>query len=455
MRLLLVTDSYPPLIGGADRQVQMLAHAMHEAGAEVTVATSAQPGLPAVEDDAGVAVHRIRSLGASLPWASRDPGRRHHPPFPDPVTSLALWRLIRRSRPDLVHSYGWITYSAAAALTGSGIPLVVSARDYGYVCGVRNLLHVRGEVCSGPAPRKCLRCATGTYTQEEAGNAVLGRAGARLTLGARLRGAAKGLVAVGGTYLGRPLLRRHLRGLHSVSHFVQGVMDTHLVGPASHLPVDRVIPSFLPPAEPGRPHDDVPSDLLARLPDEPFILFVGALLPQKGIWPLLRAYERLRSPAPPLVLLGPASWKSPATFPSGVLALGAAGHADVMAAWDRALLGVVPSVGAETFGNVVTEAMSRGRAVVASRLGGIVDIIEDEVSGLLVAPGDDRALAAGIQRLIDDPVLRERLGAAAAERVQRFAADRVLPQFEDLYRDILALDAPDRPRIAGAVDGRP
>jgi glycosyltransferase involved in cell wall biosynthesis len=126
-----------------------------------------------------------------------------------------------------------------------------------------------------------------------------------------------------------------------------------------------------------------------------------------------------------------------------------------MAAWDRALLGVVPSVGAETFGNVVTEAMSRGRAVVASRLGGIVDIIEDGVSGLLVAPADDRALAAGIQRLIDDPELREHLGAAAAERVHRFTADRVLPQFEDLYRDVLALDASGRPRIAGAVDGRP
>jgi glycosyltransferase involved in cell wall biosynthesis len=214
--------------------------------------------------------------------------------------------------------------------------------------------------------------------------------------------------------------------------------------------VDRVIPSFLPPSEP-----DVPdATILARLPEAPFILFVGALLPQKGIWPLLRAYSRLRPPAPPLVLLGPASWKSPATFPDGVLPLGPASHATVMAAWDRAMFGVVPSVGAETFGNVVTEAMSRGRAVVASRLGGIVDIIEDETSGLLVPPADDRALAAAMQRLVDDAGLRERLGAAAAERVRQFSAARVIPQFEDLYRDVLqraGVDGARRPVARAAV----
>jgi glycosyltransferase involved in cell wall biosynthesis len=126
------------------------------------------------------------------------------------------------------------------------------------------------------------------------------------------------------------------------------------------------------------------------------------------------------------------------------MALGATSHATVMAAWDRALFGVVPSVGAETFGNVVTEAMSRGRAVVASRLGGIVDIIEDEASGLLVPAGDEEALAAAMQRLIDDDDLRSVLGDGARTRVERFAASRVLPRFEDLYQQLSrqGLDGP-------------
>ena len=126
------------------------------------------------------------------------------------------------------------------------------------------------------------------------------------------------------------------------------------------------------------------------------------------------------------------------------MALGGTSHATVMAAWDRALLGVVPSVGAETFGNVVTEAMSRGSAVVASRLGGIVDIIEHGRSGLLVPPADAAALAAAIQQLIDDPALRERIGSEARRRVELFAASRVLPRFERLYRDVIA--GRDRPQ---------
>jgi glycosyltransferase involved in cell wall biosynthesis len=446
MRLLLVTDAYPPLIGGADRQIQMLAHAMRDAGHEVVVATPWQPSLPQREDDEGVDVRRLRALATVLPMFSRDPGRRHHPPFPDPLTAIALRRLIRRHRPELVHSYGWITYSVVAALVATSIPLVVSARDYGYVCAVRNFLHYQGEVCSGPSPLKCLRCAAATYTADDAGNGVLGGTDARITAGNRFRGAGKAVVAVGGTYLGRPSLRRRLAGLHSVSTFVRSVMDRDLLGGSAERLVERVIPSFLPPRDlrefADLPVRDAPDPaFLARLPAEPYLLFVGALLPQKGIWPLLAAYRRLRDPAPPLVLIGPSSYKSPTTFPPGVVALGPATHATVLAAWDRAILGIVPSVGAETFGNVVTEAMSRGRPVVASRLGGIVDIIEDGVSGVLVRPADPDALAAAIQRLIDDDVLRERLGVAARDRVELFAASRVLPQFEQLYSDVLAASA--------------
>lgn len=437
MRLLLVTDSYPPLIGGADLQVQMIARAMRDAGHAVMVATPWQPELSEREDDAGLQVRRTRALSTRVPWFAKDPGRRHQPPFPDPATIVALRRLIREHRPDLVHSYGWISYSAAAAMLGTDLPLVLSARDYGYICAVRNYLHYQGSVCSGPGLAKCLRCAAHTYTQDEAGNAVLGRAGAPVTARSRIRGAGKGMVAVGSVFLGRRLLTRRLRGLHSVSTFVRGVMDRHLVRGGTpgepRLVVDDVIPSFLPPAEEGAPD----ASLLGRLPAEPFILFVGALLPQKGIWPLLAAYQRLRRPAPPLVLLGPSSYKSPTELPEGVFAAGATSHATVMAAWDRALFGVVPSVGAETFGNVVTEAMRCGRAVVASRLGGIVDIIEDDRSGLLVPPGDRVALAQAMQRLVDDAVLRERLGAAAVQRVDQFAAARVLPRFEALYREVL------------------
>lgn len=94
--------------------------------------------------------------------------------------------------------------------------------------------------------------------------------------------------------------------------------------------------------------------------------------------------------------------------------------------------------------NVVLEAMAMGRPVVASRSGGIPELIEDGVSGLLVPPGDAPALAAAIQRLADDRALRERLGAAARQRVEdRFDIDRNIRAYVELFTSLATQDAWD------------
>lgn len=97
-------------------------------------------------------------------------------------------------------------------------------------------------------------------------------------------------------------------------------------------------------------------------------------------------------------------------------------RSEVIAALGAADLLVAPSVVArngkrEGIPVVLMEAMSCGLPVVASRLSGIPELVEDEVSGLLVEPGDVGGLAAAIRRLVDDPLLRARMGAAARARV--------------------------------------
>ena len=435
IRLMLATDSYPPFVGGADRQVQYLAHAMRDQGHEVTVVTPWQPGLPTREDQDGVLVVRVRPLATRVPWFSRNAGRRHHPPFPDPGTVMAVRRLLDERRPDVIHTYGWISYSVALAARRRHARLIISARDYAHICAVRSFLHSSGVVCSGPGLSKCTSCAITTYTLDDSGNAVMGRRDLPIRMPHRIRGLGKAIVAVTSVRLGRPVLLGPLRGLHSVSEFVRDVMDRELLGDARSRIVHQVIPSFLVDDEKGEPDAGV----MAALPDEPFIMFVGALTPAKGIWQLLEAYRGMRPGVPPLVLLGPSFHTSPVDLPPGVRHLGSVSHPTVLAAWDRAMFGVVPSVGAETFGNVVTEALSRGRPVVASALGGIVDIVVDEESGLLVPPADVVALTAAMQRLVDDPVLRGRLGDGARLRAQRFEAVQVLPRFATLYDDVLTI----------------
>lgn len=104
--------------------------------------------------------------------------------------------------------------------------------------------------------------------------------------------------------------------------------------------------------------------------------------------------------------------------------------ADLMAAADVVAL---PSV-AEAFGLVLAEALYLGKPVVASRVGGIPEIVTDGVDGLLVPPADSAALAEALARLIDDPLLRARLGGAGSERVrQSFSFENMMRRYERIY----------------------
>jgi glycosyltransferase involved in cell wall biosynthesis len=83
---------------------------------------------------------------------------------------------------------------------------------------------------------------------------------------------------------------------------------------------------------------------------------------------------------------------------------------------------------------VVLEAMARGRAVVATPVGGTPEVVEDGETGLLVPPRDPDALASAIRRLLDDPGLRERMGEAGRQRVaERFSADQMIARLLAVY----------------------
>jgi L-malate glycosyltransferase len=89
----------------------------------------------------------------------------------------------------------------------------------------------------------------------------------------------------------------------------------------------------------------------------------------------------------------------------------------------------------EGLGSSLMDAMHCGLAVVATRAGGIPELITDEVDGLLVGVRDSAALAGALQRLAGDPALRQRLGACAAETArQRFGAQTMVAAYRSLYQ---------------------
>lgn len=99
----------------------------------------------------------------------------------------------------------------------------------------------------------------------------------------------------------------------------------------------------------------------------------------------------------------------------------------------------VPSVGFEAFGLVALEAAFAGRPVVASRNGGLAEVVRSGETGLLVPPADPHALAEALRRLLDLPAMADRMGAEARRRAEaEFGLERCVDAYERLYERLIA-----------------
>ena len=130
---------------------------------------------------------------------------------------------------------------------------------------------------------------------------------------------------------------------------------------------------------------------------------------------------------------------------------------DVPALLACAAVSVMPSLN-EGLSNVILESMAAGAPVVATRVGGTPEAIEDGVTGLIVPPGNSAALAAAMIRLLENPELAARLGREGQERVrQRFSLDAMVHATEDLYQSLIEKQRrvpraePNRARPGGSV----
>ena len=164
--------------------------------------------------------------------------------------------------------------------------------------------------------------------------------------------------------------------------------------------------------------------------EPPHVLYAGRLSPEKGVEELLVAADGL-----PVEIVGDGPLRGRVPQARGFVP-----RAELERLLDEAAVVAVPSR-REGFGVVAAEAMAHGRPVVASAVGGLLDLVADGETGLLVPPRDPAALRAALERLLADRELRRRLGAAGRERVGRLCAwDEVTAQTLDVYRS--ALGAP-------------
>ena len=102
---------------------------------------------------------------------------------------------------------------------------------------------------------------------------------------------------------------------------------------------------------------------------------------------------------------------------------------------------VLPSLN-EGMGRVLVEAMAAGRPIVASKVGGIPDLISQGKNGLLVPPADPKALARGIALLIEDPDTRRQMGDNGRTMAARFGSNSMVQKIDRLYRELLRENMP-------------
>jgi glycosyltransferase involved in cell wall biosynthesis len=403
MRILLLSQFYPPVIGGEERHVRNLALALEARGHQVSVATQAGGEASGMTMDGPVRVWRIRGSAQRAAALFSDSGRPFAPPFPDPELVLALRRVVASEDPDVVHAHNWLLHSYLPLRLQSRTPFLVTLHDYSLLCARKNFLEMGREICSGPGLRKCLACANQQY------------------------GAAKGAITTFANWAAAAWERRAVDKFLTVSAAVARINRL-----AEHGVPFEVVPNFVP--DRIGELDPAPHPLRAHLPAT-YMLYVGDLSVQKGVHLLLEAY-RLTGTTVPLVMIGRRLPDFPATLPQGVQVFESWPHTAVMQAWQNCLFGLAPSIWHEPCATVVIEAMALGKAMVVSDLGGMPDLVQHLQTGLVVQPAAE-ALAAAMQRLLADPGLRGQLGAAATARVGRFQAHTVVPRIESIYQSLV------------------
>ncbi len=387
MKIALFASAFHPHLGGVEELVRQLAHALKRAGHEAIVVTERWPRtLPAQETFEGLEIYRFpfRVLaGGSLPNILRS------------ATTLALTgRAIRRDIAALLGREG-IDIAHVQCVSNNAPYAETAARHL----GLPFVVTLQGELSMD---------ATGRYQKSERARALMRRA---LANADALTGCSGQTLGEAEEFFGQPF------------------------GARGRVVFNGIRLADFAPIEPEKR-------------ERPFILGIGRHVPQKGFDVLLRAYALLRERAekeganwllPDLVLAGDGPMRGELERLRDELHLGESaqliGRADrarTVALFKGCAFFVLPSLH-EPMGIVNLEAMAAGRAVVASRVGGVPELVLEGQNGLLVPPGDPQALVCALWELSSNPDEAARLGRNGSERVRAFDWDAIAGEYLAVY----------------------
>ena len=384
MRVLML-NAFHWLKGGVERTVFDETAWLERAGHEVAHFAIRDPhNLPSPFAD---------HFAPAADYSETTPAWRQLAQLPRAIWSApaarALAGLLRAWQPDVAHVHApsrYLTPSVIEGLERARVPVVMTLHDFKPWCTNR-VLFARGEMC--------VRCKGGHHWHAVA-------------VGCVQRSRLKSLVGAIEAYdHDRRGAYRPVRRWIAPSRFVRE-QSVALGADAARV---RLLAHGVEAPVPGA----------AGVPELPerFALYAGRLSEEKGVR-LLPALARGIAPTPLVVAGGGplAGWLADQAN-AGVRLLGHLGPHVLAAVRARAGAVVVPSLFPETFGYAVAEAQLDARAVIASRIGALGELVEHEVTGLLVPPGDDAALVAAARRTLAEPERARGWGEAARARARQ------------------------------------
>jgi glycosyltransferase involved in cell wall biosynthesis len=385
MRVLFVLHRFfPDAVGGTEQHVWDLARGLQERGHEVAVFHRAT-GSPGLQISAWNGIPTYRAQAGTLKPLPVFLSTFHDPPL------VALFRqTVSTFRPDVIylaHLMG-LPVALTSEIQRRKISFVLALHDYWWVCANAQLItNDTGELCDGPRWwMNCARCGL-----------------ARLGWG-RLASLAPALAPAMAFRSWRlwPCLERADRIL-AFSEFV------HAWYLRQGVPAERLTRVRMGIREP----DAVPQR--TRPEGRVRLLYAGGIAPQKGLHVLIEAFQRADMPAELWIAGDPQAFpeymerlRASAHHP-GIRFLGRVARDDLWTLMAEADLVVIPSLWHETFSYLAHEAFIMRVPVLASAVGALPEIVQHEVNGILVPPGNVDAWTAALKRLVTDPVLRARL----------------------------------------------
>jgi glycosyltransferase involved in cell wall biosynthesis len=339
--------------------------------------------------------------------------------------ALALARIARRERPDVLHVQNKHTL-IPGVLAGRwlGIPVVLTIRDGSIIDAAPMCLHHGDRMAPDCGVRKLWRECAEEYATLYAGRR---RARWRTKLGFLY------------FWLDARLKQRALARLAAVVGVSDGILDIYrrsgLLRGVGRVETVYNVPPELPP--PGAAETEALRRQLDLGPG-PVVLYVGKFSPGKGTGDLSTASEHVvrRIPGARFLFVGDGRLDAGGAH---IRRLGPRPNREVLALYRLADLVVVPSVIPDALSRVLLVAMTAGRAVVATRVGGTPELVVHGQTGLLVERGAPDALAGAIVSALEDPALRQTLGEGARRHVTgRFGADASLDRLLALYTAVAA-----------------